>query len=270
MSQQVQIAKQWMPTALDEFKAITKPREYTDLIKCQSPKFLPFINRYGRPALEELFGRVVMDVAEGLGVTISGNMVADAVDLIVDEFPDTKLSDLLMFKRDLLGGKVGGQVDDKLWKWNTRAIVQAWGEYYAKREDAFCDYREQRHNEAKQEYAGGFAKALANASPEQLEKHREYVAKLEKSAEVKRVVQEKAKEIIPAKLTLEQIAAHEGIDILKLSEAIKAKAEKRRVEEGLTIPMMLILQAEMASTLYEARQDVKYLHELINQTNTIK
>lgn len=266
MTQQVQIVKQWMPTASEEFKAITKPREYTDLVSCQSPKFLPFINRYGRPALEELFGRVVMDIADGLGVSISGNMVADAVDLIVDDFPDTKLSDLLMFKRDVLGGKVGGQVDDKLWKWNTRAIVQAWGEYYAKREDAFCDAREQRYAEEKRQYQDGFAKAFAHATPEQQEKHREWLKKMEAAANSRRVKEEEAKAIIPQKLTLEEIAAAEGIDMVKLAGAIKAKAERRRDEEGLTAPMMLLLQVEMASAQFEARQNPKYLHELIGST----
>lgn len=263
MTQAVQIRKEWMPTPLAEFQAIAKPREYIDLLTCQSPKFMPFINRYGRSALEEIFGRVVMDLSEGLGVSVSGTMVSDAVDLIIDGFPDTKLSDLLMFKRDVLGGKVGGQVDDKLWKWNTRAIVQAWGEYYAKREDVFCDAREQRYKEDKAAYNSGFAKSLANATPEQLEKHREYVAKLEATTKARQIAQEEAKSVIPGKLSLEQIAEREGIDATILAEAIKAKAERRRVDENLTIPMLLILQAEMASVLYEARQDGKYLHSLI-------
>ncbi len=265
MNQQVQKVKEWLPTAAAEFKAVIKPREYTDLISCQSPKFMPFIKMYGRPALEELFGRVVMDIAEGLGVSISGNMVADAIELIVDDFPDTKLSDILMFKRDVLGGKVGGQVDDKLWKWNTRAIIQAWGEYYARREDVFCDERERRYQEDKQSYNTGFAKSFANATPEQQERHREYVAKLEATQAKRNAETEKAKEIIPAKLNLEQIAESEGVDMVSLAGAIRKRAEKRQAEENLTIPMMLILQAEMASALYEARQDPKYLHKLISE-----
>lgn len=268
---EIQKIKEWLPTPIAEFQAVSKPKEYTDIIQCQSPKFLPFINQYGRQALQDVFTMTVVQLSDGLGLPIMGGQIDDAVDIIIDDFPDTKLSDLLLFKRQMLRGGIGGQVDDKLWKWNTRSICQAWSDYYAKREDVFCDYREQKHLEAKQGYNTGFAKSLANATPEQLEKHREYVAKLEAATKAKHIKDEEAKAIIPAKLTLEQIAAHEGIDILKLSEAIKAKAERRRVEENLTIPMMLILQAEMASTLYEARQDVSYLHKLIesNQTKSI-
>jgi hypothetical protein len=263
MTQAVQIRKEWMPTPLAEFQAIVKPREYTDLLTCQSPKFLPFINRYGRPALEEIFGRVILDLSEGLGISISGTMASDAVELIIDDFPDTKLSDLLMFKRDVLGGKVGGQVDDKLWKWNTRAIIQAWSEYYARREDVFCEAREQRYNEEKRAYADGFAKSFANATPEQQQKHRDWVAKMEAVTNAKRVKEEEAKAVIPQKLSLEQIADTEGIDMERLAAAIRSRAEQRQKDENLTIPMMIILQGEMAKVLFAARQNPKYLHELV-------
>lgn len=261
MSQQVQIRKEWMPSAVAEFQAVVKPREYADLLQCKSPKFLPFMDRYGRVALEEIFARAIMELSEGLGQSVSGSMVGDAVDLIIDDYPDTKLSDILMFKRDVLSGKVGGQVGDNIWKWNTRAILQAWGEYYAKREDVFCEAREQRINEEKRAYQNGLVEAYRNASPETKKMIQETTAKLEKLAEDKRAKYEESKQIIPTKLTLEEIAVSEGIDLNALAEAIQQKAEARQEKA----PIALRLSVEMAETTFKARQNPKYLHELINQ-----
>ena len=258
MSQEVQIVKQWMPTAREEFMAIAKPREYSDLITCQSPKFLPFMDRYGRPALEELFGRVILDVADGLGVTISGNMVADAVDLIVDEFPDTKLSDILLFKRDVLKGSVGGQVDDKLWKWNTRAIVQAWGEYYARREDAFAEHREARYTEDKKAYADGFAKAYRNASPDIQKQIQESTARFEAQQAAKRKTWEDKP--FDSKRSLEEIAQDHGIDLTVLAETIRRKALDN-VDAG--IPEVALIAAEYGRVQFLARKDDSILKDYI-------
>ena len=258
MSQEVQIVKQWMPTAREEFMAIAKPREYSDLITCQSPKFLPFMDRYGRPALEELFGRVILDVADGLGVTISGNMVADAVDLIVDEFPDTKLSDILLFKRDVLKGSVGGQVDDKLWKWNTRAIVQAWSEYYARREDAFAEHREARYNEDKKAYADGFAKAYRNASPDIQKQIQESTARFEAQQSAKRKTWEDKP--FDSKRSLEEIAQDHGIDLTVLAETIRRKALEN-VDTG--IPEVALIAAEYGRVQFLARKDDSILKDYI-------
>lgn len=260
---EVQIIKEWMPTPIAEFQAVSKPKEYTDLIECRSPKFMPFINRYGRQALQDIFSMTLVQLSDGLGLPVQGGQIDDAVDLIIDDYPDTKLSDLILFKREMLKGKLGGQVDDKLWKWNTRSICQAWGEYYAKREDAFCEVRERKYSQEKNEFNTGLARSFANASPEQKEKHREFVAKMEQLAESKRVKYEDEKAVIRQKLTIEEIAESEGVDFEELAGAIRSKAERRQAEENLSVPIMLLLQAEMASTLFEARKDPKYLHRLI-------
>lgn len=260
MTQQLQIVKEWMPTPAAEFKAVARPKEYADLITCRSPKFPQFVNRYGRAALEELFGRVILEISEGLGLTISGTMASDAVGLIIDDFPDTKLSDMLMFKRDVLGGKVGGQVDDKLWKWNTRAIVQAWGEYYARREETFCEHRENRIRQDKSEYNAGIAKAYANATPVQQERHREYLKNIEKKQSEIRAKVEHAKDAIPQKMDLYEIAISQGVNLGRLAEVINTRAEARR--NGSSEPLALFVAAEMAAVLFEARKDPGYLSEL--------
>lgn len=258
---QVQKTKEWLPTAELEFKAVVKPKEYTDLIDCQSPKFLPFIDRYGLESLETIISITLTSLSEGLGFTVSGEMLCDSAELIIQEYPDTKLSDLLLFKSQMLIGRIGGQVEDKLWRWNTRSILQAWGEYYANREDIFCDYREQKNVEAKAEYNSGFARSFANATPEQQDKHKEYLQKLEQSHKEKREQVERMKEQLPQKMTLEEIAEFEGIDLGELAAVITKKAETRRGNNGE--PLTLFASAEMASLLFEARQNPKYLHEYI-------
>ena len=263
MTQQVQIIKTWLPSPVAEFNAVQKPREYTDLIKCQSPKFPAFIRQYGRPALQDIFSLTVTQLSEGLGLPITGGQVDDAVDIIIDEYPDTKLSDLLLFKRQMLRGTLGGQVDDKLWKWNTRSICQAWADYYAKREDVFCEHREQKHNEAKQEYNSGIAKAFANATPEQQEKHREQLRRNEETKAKLSIGTQN--DTIPQRATLEDLARLEGIDPELLAKEIRRRALARQhVEKEFQLPESVLLANEVASIQHYARKDSKYLHEIMN------
>ncbi len=253
-----------LPAHIVEFAAIVRPGSYTDIVACNSSKILPFAARHGQAALQAIIMGVLSKLSESLGKAISGDQVAESAELIIRRYPDTKLSDFILFKDQMLTGEIGGQVGDQLWQLNTRTIMVAWGEYYEKREDAFCDYREQKHNEAKQEFSTGLARAYANASPESKALIQGTIANMERVANAKRIKAEEAKAVIPQKLSLEEIAKLEGVDMVALAEAIKAKAERRRDEEKLTVPMMLLLQSEMASALYEARQDGKYLHKLIN------
>lgn len=255
-----------LPAHIAEFAAIVRPGSYSDIVACKSAKILPFAAKYGQAALHAIVIGVLGKLSESLGKPISGDQVAESAELIISRYPDTKLSDFILFKDQMLTGEIGGQVGDQLWQLNTRTILVAWGEYYERREDVFCEAREQKYAEDKRAYQDGLARAFANASPETQQRHREAVKKMEAGIEARRVKEEEAKAIIPQKLTLEEIAAAEGIDMVKLAGAIKAKAERRRDEEGLTAPMMLLLQVEMASAQFEARQNPKYLHELIGST----
>jgi len=250
-----------LPAFIVEFQAITKPTTYTDIVSCTSAKLRPFTAKYGLPAMKELISFVLLKLASSLGKPIDGEHLEEVAEYIIEDFPDTKLSDFHMFRKEMLRGSIGGQVGDQLWHLNTRTLNQAWAEYYARREDVFCEAREQRYQEEKRQYNDGFARSFANASPETQQKHREWVAKMAEKIAIRD--EEKAQKSIPQKLTLEQIAESEGIDTVKLAEAIQTAATTRQIEENLKIPMMLILQAEMASVLFNARQDGKFLHGYI-------
>lgn len=248
-----------VPAFVAEFRSIAKPNTYTDLIGCTSAKLRPFAAKYGNDALETIVSGVLSSISSGLGLPVNAEQVLDASTMIIQEYPDTKLSDFILFKNEVLMGRVGGQVDNQLWKWTTRTMFQAWAEYYAKREDAFCDYREQKIQEDKLAYQNGFVESYRNASPETKKMIQDTTAKLEALAEARRAKYEEEKQIIPSKLTLEEIARSEGVDFSELAEAIQKRAELRD-------PSVLIsvrLAAEMASVTFYARQNPKYLHEIL-------
>lgn len=263
MSQSVTIHKNWLPTALDEFRAISKPREYKDLIKCQSPKFPAFTAQYGRTALEAIFEEVVTDLSQGLGLPVSGTMVADSVDIIIDEYPEAKLSDLLLFKRLMLKGDIGGQVGDKLWKWNTRTICQAWGEYYDNSTEAIRAEIDRKHQENKD--GGGETVQITGKEIPMPDYVKQNMDKLyRKSIAEKRILEEIEKpEPLRSKLTIDEIADVEGIDKTILAEAIRLRAEQIHKDQKQKIPLQTILIGELASIQFAARQNPKYLHELV-------
>ena len=88
-------------TYVDEFKAVSRPTTYTDIVSCPSAKLRPFVAKYGQDALEQIISSVITGIAEGLGLQVNGDQILDASALIIQEYPDTKLSDFKLFKNQL-------------------------------------------------------------------------------------------------------------------------------------------------------------------------
>lgn len=256
MSELINTQNNPVALAVSEFKAIAKPTAYTDLVNCSSAKLRPFAAKYGNSALEAVISSVLVGLSGSLGKPLNGEHIAEVAEYIIDDYPDTKLSDFHLFKKQMLRGEIGGQVGDQLWQLNTRTLIQAWREYYAKREDVFADAREQRHNEEKKAYQDGFIDAYRN-SPQHI---KDQMNRTVQMLEEKKRSWSEENETIKSKMTLDEIAESEGIDIQVLAEAIRRNALKN-IDSG--IPEAALLAAELGQITYKARQDAKVLHEYI-------
>jgi hypothetical protein len=104
-----------LPAHIAEFAAIVRPGSYSDIVACTSSKILPFAAKYGSDALQAIIMGVLGKLSESLGKPISGDQVAESAGLIISRYPDTKLSDFILFKDQMLTGEIGGQVGEQLW-----------------------------------------------------------------------------------------------------------------------------------------------------------
>lgn len=149
------------PAIVGQFQQIQKPDTYMDIVKCPSPKFAVFVKIHGRESLKALIALVINEVANLLRFETNPAMIEAAAEIIIKDWPDTKLSDLKMFKDDMIRGKIGG----KLYGFDARTIVECWKDYYALREDVFAEDREARYNEEKKQFNEAFEK-LSGSMPE--------------------------------------------------------------------------------------------------------
>ncbi len=135
------VAKQSQtPPQIVEFKAVAQPRTYRDVVACSSRKFPAFAKDHGEEALEAVVIMVLSRITEALAYDIRPVMIIESARAIIQDWPDTKLSALLMFKNEILSGRVGG----KLFRWDARVIVECWREYYLNQENEFADFREKQ------------------------------------------------------------------------------------------------------------------------------
>lgn len=228
---------------------------FNEAIRASLPTLKQVEFNYGKEKASGLVAVCLTDICLGLAFDVNPHMLKIAADEVAERWYDLKLSDLRLFRKMYLSGEIGAK-PSKTFRIDTKVILEAFNDYYIQRAEVYADIAEERNRHPKDEYDTSKCIPMPD-----------YVKESFKRLEAKRIEKMRlVDENRPKpshKKTLEEISESEGIDILKLSEAIKSKAERRRVEENLTIPMMLILQAEMASVLYEARQDGSYLHKLI-------
>ena len=185
-----------VPAFVREFEAIPMPTTYKDLVSCSGMKLRLFEAKYGISALKAILSSELIRICKLMSFETSNEMVIAATDLIIQDYPDTKLSDFKMFGADVLRGKVGG----KLFRWDTRVILEAWAQYYALREEAFAEDREERHKAEKKAYNDAYDKAQ-----EHRDMKKEYET-LKKQGEAEAKI--RAYKFLP----LEKICELEGVD----------------------------------------------------------
>lgn len=262
---QLQISESSLPAFVAEFRAIDQPTNYRDVVLCPSAKLRPFAAKYGDDAVKDICMGVLAELSEGLGLPVTPVMLSDSAALIIQEWPDTKLSDFLLFKNEVLLGAIGGQIKDQLWKWNTRTIIQTWREYYEVREDVFCEERERKNDEYKKQYEVGIAKSYANASEETKQMIRDTTNNIEKFIQQKRIKLEEERPTFTANKSLNEIAEEQGIDVDVLANKIKEFARIRFESNGKDKDTMeLYIGYELSQVTYAAKNDSKFLIKYIN------
>lgn len=147
-----------VPAPVGEFQGVGKPITYQDVINCPSVKLRVFSAKHGEGALKAILAGVLTDISNLLSFEVKNEMIVAAAELIISDYPDTKLADFKLFQSDVLRGKVGG----KLFRWDTRTILEAWAEYYALREAAFAQEREAKHQAEKKAYNDAYDRIPTN------------------------------------------------------------------------------------------------------------
>lgn len=197
------------PASVAEFQAIPSPITYLDVVNCTSAKLKPFEAKYGKPALRVVISSEILRVCKLMSFETSSEMVMAATDLIIEDYPDTKMSDFKLFGSDVLRGKVGG----KLFRWDTRTILEAWAEYYARREEEFAAARESFYQAEKKAYMDAYEK-----NP---------VRDMKKEYDIlKKEGENDAKKMKFKTMSLVEICKHEGVDYETLLLTCEADCRK--------------------------------------------
>ena len=210
-----------LPAFLSEFQAVSSPTTYQDVINCPSAKLRPFEAKYGKQALSAVISSELMRICKLMSFETSDEMVVAATDLIILDYPDTKLADFKMFANDVLRCKVGG----KLFRWDTRTILEAWAEYYRLREEEFAAAREAFYQAEKKAYNDAYDRGLAKDNKER-DMKREYDI-------LKRQGEMEAKIRTYKLMPLKQICELEGVDYETLLLTCEADCRKVWTEDAV-------------------------------------
>ena len=206
-----------VPAFLREFEHTPVPTTYKDLVSCTGMKLKPFEAKYGKNALSAVISSELMRICKLMSFETTSEMVVAATDLIISDYPDTKLSDFKMFANDVLRGKVGG----KLFRWDTRVILEAWAQYYSFREEVFAEAREERYKAEKKAYNDAYDKA-----PDVRDMKKEYEA-------LKRQGELEAKIRTYKLMSIKMICELEGADYETLLLTCEADCRKVWTEDAV-------------------------------------
>ena len=223
-----------------------------EAIKSDLPSLKRLEAKYGRESISALVATCLIDICYGLAFEVNEKMLKVTADMVVERWYDLKLSDLKLFKTMYLTGEIGAK-PSKTFRIDSKVFLEAFDDYYKKRAEEYAVIAEERNRNPKDEY--DTSKCIP--MPDYV---KETYQRIERNKAAKMLnVEAPAKPI--KRMTLDEIADLECIDKVRLAEAIRSRAEARQKSEKL--PIELILQSEMAAVLFAARQNPKYLHELV-------
>lgn len=249
------------PTELiiaDQLKLAVQAKTYQDLISTKSLRLESISDRYGSEIALKLVLDAISSLCSAMAFDTTPEMRLEASTMILDDFPDTKLAAFHVFKKEVLYGRIGKP--GKTFRMDAKVLLEFWNEFYTKMSETICDHLEAKHKD--------FYPSDKPVNADKVIPMPEYVKetfkRVTEKMRVKSVYEDENRPAPSSKLTLEQIAESEGVNIESLAEAIRMRAKKRMKDEKIGVDFALVLQSEMASTLYEARKDPKYLHLLIS------
>jgi hypothetical protein len=237
-----------LPAFLSEFQAVSSPTTYQDVINCPSAKLRPFEAKYGKQALSAVISSELMRICKLMSFETSDEMVVAATDLIILDYPDTKLADFKMFANDVLRGKVGG----KLFRWDTRTIMEAWTEYYRLREEEFAAAREAFYQVEKKAYNDAYDRAYAEGEKER-DMKKEYEI-LKKQGEMEAKI--RTYKLLP----LKQICELEGADYETLVMACEVDCRNVWTDDSV-ISFDDYLKLHLVRVANEVRRNPKILEQ---------
>jgi hypothetical protein len=234
-----------LPAFVQEFTDLPKPSDYRELVVMPCPKFRQFAAKHGEASTITLITMILTEVAGLMRFTVTGDMITAAAEIIYQEWPDTKMSDLHLFKRKVLSGAIGG----KLFGNDTRTMCELWREYYSTREDVFADDREAKYIEEKKSYQEGWDK-LMGSMPEKYKALR----KIEEDKRSLKVYQANA-----SKLTLEGLCREYGVSYDRLVQNARADCLEQIKAQNSEVDLEWYLGFHLKSVLQHVRKSYENL-----------
>lgn len=239
----------------DQLKLAVQAKTYQDLILTKSLRLESISDRYGAEIALKLVLDAISSLCSAMAFNTTPEMRLEAATMILDDFPDTKLAAFHVFKKEVLYGRIGKP--GKTFRMDAKVLLEFWNEFYTKMTETICDHIEAKHKD--------FYPPDKPVNEDKIIPMPEYVKetfkRVTEKMRVNSVHEDENRPSPSSKLTLDQIAEAEGVNIELLAEVIRTKAKNRM--KGDKVDFALALQAEMASTLYEARKDPKHLNRLI-------
>ncbi len=224
-----------------------------EAIRSDLPSLKRLESKYGRESISALVATCLIDICYGLAFEVNEKMLKVTADMVVERWYDLKLSDLKLFKTMYLTGEIGAK-PSKTFRIDSKVFLEAFDDYYKKRAEEYAVIAEERNRNPKDEYDTSKCIPMPDYVKETYER-------IEREKVAKRLAADQSRPRPINRMTLDEIADLEGVDKVRLAEAIRSRAEARQKTEKL--PIELILQSEMASVQFAARHNPKYLHELI-------
>ncbi len=242
---------QSFPLALSDFQGIARPKTYTELVRSSCVKLRPFSKTHGNDATQAIILSVLSGISESLSMDVSGTMLFNASRLILEDYPDTKLSALHFFAREVLSGRLG----KKIYRWDTRVIMELWGEFY---ENMEIEYEGIRTSGLGMQDRDGNLIGLND-----LKKVREMSERMKLQAK-----EEKEKIKFRARMkdvSFVELCESQGVTLEAVADAIRARATKDYNMFELDINFETFLSVRMAAVRNDAKKNPAYLVDLVNQ-----
>lgn len=257
-----------LPAHIAEFRSYPRPKTFEDILVSRCPKIPAFARKHGIDKVEDIVFITLSSISEGLAFPINSTMLMEATQTIVEDWPDTRMDDFLLFKKEFLAGRIGGNTKHDLYRWDTRTIIMAWDEYYQKMMNMVCDKREEQIKTDHIQYEDGYGKSYAKLSQESKDKIHKSMTALSEKMSVRNILEnEKINERIELARnktkSIEDIAFEEGIEMEIISECIIKAATKQKIESKSDAPIGVFIAKVMAEVTYNAKQDPESLRKFI-------
>lgn len=207
--------------SFDEFvkheSNLPTPAGRNELIAADSRQFIYVQKVYGPKAIVGIISTALSKTCLYLNMEVREEMVIKAAEIIVEDYPDSKIADLKMFEGWVM------RSPRKMFRLDTRELVLMYRDYYAWREEAFAEHRESRHKERKKELENG--DIPTDEKMAEIYRNMKYQAK-EKMAKEQRDQEIKFK-------TAEEICAIAGVSYEEVYELHKRQWHETWAKSGI-------------------------------------